>query len=199
MTGRRLRVLVVHEHDVIRSGFRLLLGRLDWIERCLGARTPTEALAAWRRYRPHVALVDLFVGGMSGTDLCRGMRAERPNGHVLLMSSNGRVSTNVAASVGASGFVPTGLSAERIAHVVREAGLGNAIFQPQPRTGRGLTAREQEVLELVASGATNREIAERLFMSPHTIKGHTRELFRKLRARNRTEAVQRAQRVGLLP
>jgi two-component system response regulator DesR len=61
-----------------------------------------------------------------------------------------------------------------------------------------LTEREHEVLDLIAAGSTNREIAERLFLSPHTVKEHTSVLYRKLQARNRAEAVQRAQRIGLL-
>ena len=66
--------------------------------------------------------------------------------------------------------------------------------QPEPL----LTGREREVLDLIAEGSTNREIADRLFLSPHTVKEHTSALYRKLGARNRAEAVQRAQRVGLL-
>jgi two-component system response regulator DesR len=66
--------------------------------------------------------------------------------------------------------------------------------QPEPL----LTEREREVLELIAAGSTNREIAEKLYLSPHTVKEHTSVLYRKLHARNRAEAVRRAQRVGLL-
>ena len=68
----------------------------------------------------------------------------------------------------------------------------------RPPPGRLLTEREREVLELIASGATNREIAGTLFLSPHTVKEHTSSLYRKLEVRNRAEAVQRAQRLGLL-
>ncbi len=188
----------MHDHDVIRSGFRLLLGRLDWVERCLGARDPESAMEMWRRYEPHVALVDLFVGGTAGTELCRRMRAERAGGHVLLISSTGQVSSKVATEVGAVGFVPTGLPADRIAHVVREAGMGHPIFHRPGPDDLPLSEREREVLALIAGGSTNREIAQELYLSPHTVKGHTRELYRKLNARNRAEAVQRAQRVGVL-
>lgn len=197
-TGPRLRVLVVHDHDVIRSGFRLLLGRLDWVERCLGASDVDRALEMWERYEPHVALVDLYVGGTEGTQLCRRMRAARSTGHIVLMSSTGQVSSKVATAVGALGFVPTGLPADRIAHVVREAGMGHAIFQRHEEQDLPLTEREREVLALIACGSTNREIAQELYLSPHTVKGHTREVYRKLSVRNRAEAVQRAQRVGLL-
>jgi DNA-binding NarL/FixJ family response regulator len=195
--SQRLRVLVVHDHDVIRSGFRFLLGRLDWVERCLGARNVSGALEMWRRYEPHVALVDLVVDGTVGTELCRQMRGERPSGRVLLMSSTGQVSSRVASAVGALGFVPTGLPADRIAAVVQAAGMGHPILQRPEEDELTLTEREREVLSLIARGSTNREIAHELYLSPHTVKGHTRGLYRKLGARNRVEAVQRAQRVGL--
>jgi len=78
-------------------------------------------------------------------------------------------------------------------------GLGMTMFaaksdQPEPL----LTDREREVLGLIAAGATNREIADALYLSPHTVKEHTSALYRKLQARNRAEAVQRAQRIGLI-
>jgi ATP/maltotriose-dependent transcriptional regulator MalT len=82
---------------------------------------------------------------------------------------------------------------------VRMVGLGMTVFKPhESPSGPPLTEREREVLDLVAGGATNREIAERLFLSPHTIKEHTSSLYRKLGVRNRAEAVQKAQRLGLI-
>jgi DNA-binding NarL/FixJ family response regulator len=78
-------------------------------------------------------------------------------------------------------------------------GLGMTVFKPhEAPQGPPLSDREREVLEAVASGATNREIAARLFLSPHTVKEHTSSLYRKLGARNRAEAVQKAQRIGLI-
>jgi two-component system response regulator DesR len=78
-------------------------------------------------------------------------------------------------------------------------GLGMTMFPPKvQQTAPLLSEREREVLSLIAAGSTNREIAEQLFLSPHTVKEHTSALYRKLRARNRAEAVQRAQRIGLL-
>jgi len=77
-------------------------------------------------------------------------------------------------------------------------GLGMTVFQPQIEVNATpLSPREREVLDLIASGAANREIAATLHLSPHTIKEHTSLLYRKLKARNRAEAVQRAQRLGL--
>ncbi len=82
---------------------------------------------------------------------------------------------------------------------MRLVGLGGTVFERRDRSGvLGLSEREREVLHLMAAGSTNPEIARALHLSPHTIKEHTSSLYRKLEVRNRTEAVQRAQRLGLL-
>ena len=70
-TDRKLRVLVVDDHEVVHWGLRLMLGEQPWVERCLSARNTQEALALARRYDPHVALVDLFVGQESGAEICQ--------------------------------------------------------------------------------------------------------------------------------
>jgi two-component system response regulator DesR len=175
-----------------------MFGQLAWVDRCLGARTSAEALAVCRRYEPHVALVDLFLGGESGPEICERLRAEAPAPRVLLMSGAGGISPRAARAAGAAGFVSKDFSAPEIARVVRMAGDGMDVFMDSPGSDAPtLTDREREILGLVAEGATNREIAEALFLSPHTIKEHTSTLYRKLGARNRADAVQRAQRLGL--
>ena len=77
-SDRKLRVLVVDDHEVVYWGLRLMLGEQPWVERCLSARNTEEALAMTRRYEPHVALVDLFVGQESGAELCERLREEVP-------------------------------------------------------------------------------------------------------------------------
>ena len=196
----RLRVLVVDDHDVVHWGFRLMLGELPWVERCLSARTGEEALDLTRRYEPDVALVDLFLGAESGPDVCERLLAERPALRVLLISGAGRISAATAAACGASGFVPKDWPAADVARAVRMVALGIPLFEDDVQVSAPvqLTGREQEVLARVAGGATNREIAAELHLSPHTVKEHTSALYRKLDVRNRAEAVQRAQRLGLL-
>jgi DNA-binding NarL/FixJ family response regulator len=196
---RRLRVLVVDDHDVVHWGFRVLLGQQPWVERCLAARTGAEALEHVRSFEPHVALVDLFLAGESGADLCASIRKASPSTRVLLISGSGRMSPAAARAAGASGFVSKDWDADDVAAAVRRVGLGMTMFAPksdQPEPV--LSARELEVLGLIAEGSTNPEIAQRLYLSPHTVKEHTSALYRKLGARNRPEAVQRAQRIGLL-
>jgi DNA-binding NarL/FixJ family response regulator len=198
-TDRRLRVLVVDDHEVVHWGFRVLLGEQAWVERCLAARTGAEALELVRSFEPDVALVDLFLAGESGAELCEAIRAASPGTRVLLISGAGRMSPATARAAGASGFVSKDAGAAEVTMAVRRVGMGMTTFAPKAEQPTPLLSeREREVLELIAAGSTNREIAERLYLSPHTVKEHTSALYRKLNARNRAEAVQRAQRIGLL-
>jgi two-component system response regulator DesR len=192
-------VLVVDDHDVVHWGFRLLLTEQPWVERCLAARTGEEALALTGSFQPDVALVDLFLAGESGADLCRAICEASPRTRVLLISGAGRMSPAAARAAGASGFISKDSDARKVVAAVRNVAYGRTMFapkadQPEPL----LTEREREVLDLIAAGSTNREIAKQLYLSPHTVKEHTSALYRKLGARNRAEAVQRAQRIGLL-
>jgi DNA-binding NarL/FixJ family response regulator len=195
----RLRVLVVDDHDVVHWGFRLMLTQQPWVERCVAASSGEEAVAMAIRYRPHVAVVDLFIGEESGAEVCERLRAAEPAIRVLLFSGAGEISPHAARAAGASGFAHKDWPARKIAGAVRLVGLGGTVFERQePTPALGLTDRERSVLELMAAGATNPEIAVSLHLSRHTVKEHTSSVYRKLGVRNRTEAVQRAQRLGLL-
>ena len=157
-----------------------------------------EALAVCRRYEPHVALVDLLLGGESGPEVCERLRQAAPAPRVLLMSGAGGISPRAARAAGAAGFVSKDCSASEIARLVRRVGDGLEAFTDSASSDvPALSDREREILLLIADGATNREIAAVLFLSPHTVKEHTSTLYRKLGARNRADAVQRAQRLGL--
>src|SRR6476661_572768 len=178
-TERRLRILVVDDHDVVHWGFRLLFTQQPWVERCISARSGEEALALTRRFEPHVALVDLFVGDESGADICEQLRNELLAPQVLFISGAGRISMAAARAAGASGFVSKDWPSTDIVQAVRMVGKGMTVFQPQAeRSASTLTDREREVLTLMGSGATNREIAGELHLSPHTVKEHTSTMFR---------------------
>jgi DNA-binding NarL/FixJ family response regulator len=196
---RRLRVLVVDDHDVVHWGFRVMLGEQPWVQRCRAARSGAEALEVLQTFKADVALVDLFLVGESGADVCDSIRRASPSTRVLLISGAGRMSPAAARAAGASGFISKDWEARDVARAVRMVGMGMTMFAPTAEQPVPLlTEREREVLDLIAAGSTNREIAERLFISPHTVKEHTSAVYRKLQARNRAEAVQRAQRIGLL-
>ena len=197
--ARRIRVLVVDDHDVVQWGFRLLLERQPWVDRCLAARDADEAVALIRGSKPHVALVDLFLGRHSGAEICGELRAASPQTKILLISGAGRISPAAARAAGASGFVSKDWGAPDVLKAIRMVGLGMDVFEPaSPAPDSALSDREREVVSLIAAGSTNREIAEELYLSPHTVKEYTSGLYRKLGVRNRAEAVKRAQSLGLI-
>lgn len=195
----KLRVLVVDDHDVVQWGFRLLLERQSWVERCLAASSGAEAVEACRKLRPEVALVDMLLGQESGAEVCEEIRSVSPNTRVLLISGAGVISPNVARSAGASGFISKDWSAVDVVKAVRMVSLGTEVFADQaPGVDSPLSEREQEVLSLIATGSTNKEIARHLHLSPHTVKEHTSAIYRKLGVRNRAEATRQAQRLKIL-
>jgi two-component system response regulator DesR len=149
---------------------------------------------------PDVALVDLFVGEESGPEICERLHVVRPGLRVLLISGAGQISPGAAAACGASGFIPKDWRGADIIRAVRTIGLGQTMLDHSEDTtaaGPALSDRERQVLTLVASGATNREIATELHLSPHTIKEYVSAVYRKLAVRNRAEAVKRAASLGL--
>jgi DNA-binding NarL/FixJ family response regulator len=197
--AERLRVLVVDDQEVVQWGFKTLLARRTWVESYSAVSTADEALEVAARERPHVALVCEAVGAESGADITRRLAEVSPQTRVLLMVTSGRVSVRAARAAGASGFVPKHWPAQDIANAARMVGLGMTVFAPDAESdGAVLSDRERQVLEMIAAGATNREIAGRLRISAHTVKDHTSALYRKIGARNRAQAILRAQRLGIL-
>src|SRR5215216_5369913 len=197
--GGQIRVLVVDDHDVVQWGFRLLLERQPWVERCLAARDAEEALRIAGEAKPEVALVDLFLGRHSGAEICNELRAASPQTKILLISGAGRISPAAARAAGASGFVSKDWGAPDVLRAIRMVGLGMDVFEPEPEPVKTpLSDREREVVSLIAAGSTNREIAQELYLSPHTVKEYTSGVYRKLGVRNRAEAVKRAQSLGLI-
>jgi DNA-binding NarL/FixJ family response regulator len=197
-TGNRgLRVLVVDDHDVVQWGFRLLLERQPWVERCLAASTGAEAVQVCRKVQPEVALVDMLLGAESGAEVCEEIHQVSPGTRVLLISGAGIISPNVARTAGAAGFISKDWSAVDVVRAVRRVSQGQEVFAEAPLDSP-LSEREQEVLSLIATGSTNKEIAVTLHLSPHTVKEHTSAIYRKLNVRNRAEATRQAQRLKIL-
>jgi DNA-binding NarL/FixJ family response regulator len=194
---RGLRVLVVDDHDVVQWGFRLLLERQSWVERCLAASTGAEAVQVCRKVQPQVALVDMLLGSESGAEVCEEIHQVSPDTRVLLISGAGIISPNVARAAGAAGFISKDWSAVDVVRAVRRVSQGHEVFAEAPLDSP-LSEREQEVLSLIATGSTNKEIAGHLHLSPHTVKEHTSAIYRKLGVRNRAEATRQAQRLKIL-
>jgi DNA-binding NarL/FixJ family response regulator len=198
MTPGKLDILLVDDHEVVQWGYRLLFARQCWIGRCFTASNTEQAIELAQRHAPNVALVDLFLGEDSGVELCEALQQVSPRTRILLISGVGWISPEAARAAGASGFVSKDWSTEEVKNAARIVGRGMTVFARQDRRPTiPLSRREREVLELIGAGATNREIARSLHLSPHTVKDHAAALYRKLGVRNRAEASRRAEQLGL--
>lgn len=196
-----VRILVVDAHEPTRLGLALLLQRQSWVERCYLAGGQDRAVELTRRFRPHVAVVDISnLGPFVGT-LAAALRAEHAPVQLVLTSRCAQSAVAPVRQAGAAGFLPPGTAGSVVVQAVR-----TAVFEDQPITAVPtappsaaheirLSPREREVLQLLATGATNREIAAQLHVGPDSIKKHASSLYRKLGVRNRTEATQRAPEV----
>lgn len=194
------RILVVDDHEIVRTGLRLVLSRQQWVTRCLGAANCAEAVDLARRYAPHVAVIDVLLGAESGLDVCRALLSENPDMQVILMSGSGRVSRPVALAAGARGFFPKDWSSDAIVAAVHRVSAGRTLFlrSDHPDPTQPLSRRELDVLQHVVNGLNNREVAARMNLSRHTVKQHTCSLYRKLDVRNRAEAASQARLLGLV-
>ncbi|HSU02723.1 MAG TPA: response regulator transcription factor, partial [Nocardioides sp.] len=195
-----LRVVVADDHPVYREGLSMVLGSLPGITVVGEAADGHEAVSLARDLRPDVVLMDLSMPGLGGVEATRAIVADLPDVAVLVLSMHEGADSVVAAlRAGARGYLVKGATKNEIARAMHEVASGGAVFggavaqqvllrvQDSQRPARrgaeafpDLTDRELEVLDLVGSGATNREIAEQLFLSPHTVKEHTSSLYRKL-------------------
>ncbi len=191
-----VRALVVDSHAPSRIGLAALLEAQAWIERCLLAADSRESVALARRHRPDVALLDISQTGPFASSITAAIRAAHP-GVQILLTSRCRTSPGAPpAALGAVSFLPAGVSPGDVVDSVRAAVIGGEPLDPAgvapPAVGPGLSDREREILLLLGTGATNREIAARLHLGPDTVKKSATALYRKLGVRNRTEAAQRA-------
>ncbi len=194
-----VRALVIDSHAPSRIGLAALLEEQAWIERCLLAAGSEESVALTRRHRPDVAILDISQTGPYAGSITAAILDAHP-GVQILLTSRCRTSPGAPlASLGAVGFLPAGVSSEDVIDGVRTAVIGGEplhIAEEAVSTdGLELTEREREILFLIGTGKTNREIAERLYLGPDSIKKSATVLYRKLGVRNRTEAARRAELV----
>ena len=196
----RLTVLVVDDHDVVHWGFRLMLTQQAWVERCVSAHSGPKAVELAIRYRPHVALVDLFIGEESGAEVCERLRAAEPRDAGAAVLRRRR-----DLAPGRARRRRLGLRLQGLAGAAdRERGAAGRARQdgvraPRPPGVLGLS--RPRALGARADGRRARPTprSPRRSISPSTRSRSTRaRVYRKLGVRNRTEAVQRAQRLGLV-
>lgn len=199
MVEAGINVLIVDDRDLVQWGLRFLLSQQAWVQDCRSARNAAGALELAERYEPHLAVVDLALGLDPELSIVWRLRVACPHLRALLTSPGGSLAAASARHLGASGCVSKSAGTAELVRAMRRVAHGGEYFGcAGERQISRLTVREHEVLELVASGLTNREIASKMQLASDTIKQHTQAVYRKLKARNRTEAVVLAERMGLL-
>ena len=201
--------MLVDDHALIRQGLRRAFEQTDDLVIVAEAASVAEALALDRAHSPDVLVVDVNLGDGTGMDVVRAVRERRPTaGLVVLTMYDGDEHLFAALEAGASAFVLKQSPAEEVVSAVRRAaespttftadGLAAAMRRKLSTPTIQLTAREGEILQLLASGMSVAQVSQQLYVSSSTTKTHMAKLYEKLGASNRTQAVMTAVRLGLV-
>ena len=219
-TGRRgeasgeVRVLVCDDHKILAEGLAALLEGVPGTRVVAVVGTVAEAVQRSTALRPQVVLMDFELPDGTGVDATRAIKEAVPEANVVMLTSYADETVLVAAiEAGCCGFLTKHKSAQDVVAAVRLAAAGEALISPDmlvrllPRLrrsspehqlGSDLTAREREVLGLLADGLSSEAIAARLYLSANTVRNHVQSVLTKLGAHSRLEAVSIAARAGLL-
>lgn len=205
----QITVLLVDDHPVVRTGLRALFERNDDVLVVGEAASGEEAIALAEHLHPDVVLCDLRLGGgIDGVETTAALRAQRPAPAVIILTTFDRdVEILRAIEAGAAGYLLKDVSPATIVSSLKEAARGGMVLAPEMaqrvvdgmrRPRLKLTDRELEVLRLLDTGASNREIARELVVTEATVKTHLVHLFSKLNVESRAKAVTLARETGLI-
>lgn len=213
MTEAAVSVLVVDDHRVVRAGLIALLQQSRRIKVVGEASTGKEAVEKVKTARPDVVLMDLQMPVMDGVEATRRIAAEAPEVAVVVLTTyddDELIWEGMRA--GARGYLLKDVLPDELIRAIEAAAAGDTLLPPAiasklaQRIQRGgaddgaatVTTREREILELMAKGRSNREIAEALYISENTVKTHVSNVYQKLDVNDRTEAVTTALRLGII-
>lgn len=210
-----VRIMMVDDHAIVRQGLRAILEREPDLEVVAEASTAAEALVVVGRAEPHIVLMDLKLSSSrdaDGLDLCADLVAQHPGVRVLVLTTFlDEQLVLTAIKVGAKGYVVKDVDPTGLIRAIRDVARGESAFDPRsaaamvrglnapaPAETTPLTAREAEVLALLARGLSNGEIGKALFISETTAKFHVGNILRKLGVSRRAEAVYEASKLGVI-
>jgi two-component system response regulator DevR len=212
----KTRLMIVDDHEVVRMGLRAALDVEPDFTVVAEASNGQEAIEKARAHRPDIVLMDVRMEGIDGIEACRELRSELPDTRVLMLTSFAEEETVVAALLaGAAGYVLKNVARSRLLEALRSVARGESLLDSRitrgvveklvaSRSGAAaeddgeLTAREREVLVLIAEGATNKEIAAKLVVSENTARNHVSHILGKLGFSRRSEAAAYAVKKGLV-
>lgn len=212
----RTRILVVDDHEVVRSGLKAILEPEEDLEVVGEAASANEAFQKVPRLAPDVILMDVRMGEVSGIEACRLIKSAHPQVNVLMLTSFGEEEAVTSAIMaGASGYLLKNVGRADLLKAIRAVASGQNLLDPsvtkkvmerlarlavkeQEQALDAVSEREKEVLVLVAQGLTNKEIAEKLVISENTARNHVSRILEKLGLTRRSEAAAFAAQHGLL-
>ena len=199
-------MLCVDDHRLVREGIALIIERQPDMEVVGSARTGEESVDLFRRHRPDVTLMDLQLGAMSGLEAIRAIRLEDTNARVIVLTMyQGDEDIYRALEAGAVTYLLKDMLSDDLIRVVREVHAGKRPIMPdvearlvERTTKSTLTRREVQVIELVAQGMRNKEIAAALGIGEETAQVHVKNILAKLKVQDRTAAINVALRRGII-
>lgn len=212
--GDRLRILIVDDHLLFRDGLRALLAAAPDTELVGEAATGNEAVSLAAEVQPDVVVMDLQLPDLNGVEATRRIVQTSPHVGVLVVTMfEDDGSVFAAMRAGARGYLLKGAKYDEMLRAIRAVGGGEAIFSPAiatrlmtyfanirpaavPQVFPELSGREREILDLIARGQKNADIAARLFLSPKTVRNHVSNILSKLQVADRAEAIIRAREAG---
>ncbi|XGV94686.1 MAG: response regulator [Leptolyngbya sp. BL-A-14] len=206
MSQPSIRVMIADDHPVIRNGLTTMVNYTPNMEIIAEAATGNEAVEQFRQSQPDVTLMDLRMPEMGGVDAIIAIRQEFPNARIIILTTyEGDEDVYRGLQSGASGYIFKNVSMDEIVKAIQTVHSGKKYIPPEvgeklsERLSRPqLTRREQEVLQLVAQGKTNQDIADELHLSESAIKYHVNNILSKLGVSDRTQATIVAIKRGLV-
>jgi two-component system NarL family response regulator len=206
MQTPKIRVLCVDDHRIVREGITLIISRQPDMEVVASAASGEEAIELFRQHQPDITLMDLQLGAMSGVDAIRAIRRETPGARIVVLTMyQGDEDIFRALDAGAATYLLKDMLSDDLIRVVREVHSGNQPIRPEVEAllakraaGSTLTNREVEVIDLIAQGMRNKEIAASLGISEETAQVHVKHILAKLKVKDRSAAITVALRRGII-